>query len=120
MKKILMALGVVLLTGVVMINTSAVYAQEEETEEYSWGTVAEIADNQIVIVEYNYETEEEQNETYTIASDVELLGISALSEIKVGDDVEFRYALQNGKKVILAIGLDKSAMEENPADVLSE
>ncbi len=60
-------------------------------EEYSWGTVAEISDNQIVIVEYNYETEEEQKETYTIAPDVELLGIAALSEIKVGDDVEFRY-----------------------------
>ncbi|MFA5261633.1 MAG: hypothetical protein WC450_10430 [Candidatus Omnitrophota bacterium] len=120
MKKVFMVLGVLLLTGIVMTNTSAVYAQEEEMEEYSWGTVAEISSDQIVIVEYNYETEEEQNETYMIAPDVELLGISALSEIKVGDAVEFRYSMQGDKKVILAIGLDKSVMEESPTDVLSE
>jgi hypothetical protein len=120
MKKVFMTLGAALLTGVVMINTSAVYAQEDDVEEYSWGTVAEISGDQIVIVEYNYETEEEQNETYLIAPDVELLGISALSEIKVGDAVEFRYAVQGGKKVVLAIGLDKSVMEASPADVCSE
>jgi hypothetical protein len=45
---------------------------------------------------------------------------SALSEIKVGDAVEFRYAVQGGKKVVLAIGLDKSVMEASPADVCSE
>ena len=55
-----------------------------------------------------------------LAPDVELLGIKALSEIKVGDSVEFRYAMQGGKKVVLAIGLDKSAMEEGAEDVLSE
>ena len=120
MKKVLVVLGLLLFAGFVSVNTSAVYAQEDETEEYSWGTVAEITSGQVVIVEYNYETEEEQNETYLIAPDVELLGIAALSEIKAGDSVEFRYAMQDGKKVILAIGLDKSAMEESAADVMSE
>ena len=64
MKNALVVLGLLVFASFVSVNMSTVYAQEEEAEEYSWGTVAEISGEQIVIVEYNYETEEEQSETY--------------------------------------------------------
>lgn len=86
-------------------------AQEEETE-YSLGTVKSISSGRIIITEYDYDTEEEINVTYTITPNVKLDNVKSLKEIAVGDDVWIDYVIKDGKKIAVGIEVRKPSYEQ--------
>ena len=102
-----LALGLVICSGISL-------AQEEAAEEldYSWGTVNSVSSNQIILAEYDYDTEEEVNVTYTLDPKVDLKNVESLKDIKVGDNVEIDYVVRGDKKVAKAITIEKPSYEE--------
>lgn len=87
-------------------------AQEEEETEYSWGTVSSISSNQIVVSEYNSETEENSEVTYTLDPNTKLENVDSLKDIAAGDNVNIEYVVKNGKKIAKIITVEKSSSSE--------
>lgn len=92
-----------------LIGISA--AQEEEID-YSWGTVAGISENQIVVTEYDYNKDEEVDITYSIDPNVKFENVDSLENIAVGDSVDIEYVVKDGKRVAKVIAVEKSSYEE--------
>lgn len=107
----------------VMVTCSSIraFAQEEERVEYSWGTVKSISSNQIVILEYDYDRDEDVESAYSINPNVEFRGVETLKDIAVGDDIDIEYVIQSGKKITKVITAEKSfGAEEQEEYVPSE
>ena len=102
-----LALGLLICSGISL-------AQEEAEEEldYSWGIVSTISSNQIVITEYDYDSDEEVNVTYTLDPKVDLKNVESLEDIKEGDSVEIDYAIKDGQKVAKIIAVEKPSQEK--------
>jgi len=71
-----------------------------------------ITSNQIIIAEYDDETDKELEVTYTIDPEVELKNVNALKDISVGDSVDIEYVVRNGKKVAKVIAVEKPSEAE--------
>lgn len=111
MKKYLVFTTVLMLNFLICSVSGVSLAQEEETE-YSWGTVSSVSSNQIVVSEYDYETDENSEVTYTLAPNTEFENVDSLKDIAVGDNVDIEYVVKNGKKVAKTITVEKSSSEE--------
>ena len=88
---------------------------DEEALEYSYGVVNSVSATQLVVTEYDFETDADVTVTYELNDKTELTVASA-SEIKVGDDVEIDYKLENGKKVAVWVGIESG--EEGAGEAL--
>jgi len=92
-------------------SSTQAFAQEEERVEYSWGTVKSISSDQIVVMEYDYDRDEDVESAYSINPNVEFRGVETLKDIAVGDDLDIEYVIQSGKKITKVIIAEKSAIK---------
>lgn len=122
MSKKIMAATLVL--GLLLCATGVLLAQEgasEEDGEFSWGTVNSISSNQIVLSEYNYDSEEELAITYTVDPDVKLYNVGSFQDIAVGDDIWVDYVIREGQRVAKAIEVKTQSPEESlPSEIYEE
>lgn len=116
MKVVFKKIVFVLLTIVILTaGNQLIIAQEsQESQEpqesdvdYAWGTVVSVSETQIVIKEYDYESDAETDVVYTIDPAVELENMSSITELKQGDMVSLSYVYQNGKQVVVSVELDR-------------
>ena len=108
-----LGIAIVLMLGFLMCSMPGIsLAQEEEEMEYSWGAVSSVSSNQIVITEYDYDSEEGADVTYAVDPNAELKNVDSLKDIAVGDNVDIEYVVRNGKKVAKIITVEKSSSEE--------
>lgn len=108
-----LGIAIVLMFGFLMCSMPGIsLAQEEEEMEYSWGAVSSVSSNQIVITEYDYDSEEGADVTYAVDPNAELKNVDSLKDIAVGDNVDIEYVVRNGKKVAKIITVEKSSSEE--------
>lgn len=108
--------GFMLLFGI-LISSTPVFSEDasvaqpaEATEpetEFSFGTVKSIAQNQIVVSEYDYESNTDVNVTYEVPADAEFENVKSLGEIAVGDSVDIDFLAKEGKKVAVVITVEK-------------
>ncbi len=96
-----------------LLNVSFAQEQGEEEAEYTWGIVSSISAQQIVLSEYDYDTDEEVNVAYTLDPDLELKNLESLEEIVVGSDVWVDYVVKDGKKIAVGIELRMPSSEES-------
>ena len=82
------------------------FAAEEE-EEYSYGTVTSISGDQLVVSEYDFETDKDVDVTYTVDAKAEFENISKLADVKAGDSIEIDYVVRDSKKVATFVAVDK-------------
>jgi len=87
----------------------------EEELEYSWGKVSSITSDQIVVKEYDYDSDTETDVTYTIDPKVTVKNIAALKDIKVGESVSIDYLVVDGKNIAKVITVEKPTEPEEPA-----
>lgn len=84
---------------------------------YSYGAVAKVSASEIVLQEYDYDSDVEKQVTYQLDPDVKLDGFKAISDLAVEDVVEVYYAEQDGKKIAKIIRRevieDENASSEN-------
>jgi len=104
--------SLLVLFSLISFVPTIVQAQEEEETEYSWGTVTSVSSNQIVITEYDYNSDEESDVAYTLAPYVKLDNVNSLKDIAIGDEVWVDYVVTEGKKVAVSIEVKESSDEE--------
>lgn len=118
-----LVVAAVLVLGFLMCSVSGVsLAQEEEELEYSWGIVSSVSSNQIVVTEYDYDSDEEVDATYTVDPQADIRNVESLKDIKVGDSIEIDYVVSAGKKVAKIIAVEKPSYEEEytPSETYEE
>ncbi len=91
-------------------------AEEVAVEpEYTFGTVKSVTGDQLVINEYDYDTGEEREATYTIDPAVELHNVAAVTEIAVGDEVDIDYLVKGNTKTAVVLSVAKPIEGEEAA-----
>ena len=83
----------------------------EETE-FSYGTVKSISDNQMVVSEYDYDTDKDVDVTYNVPTEVTIEGAASLKEIAVGAAVDIDFLIKDGQKTATAITVEKPIEED--------
>ncbi|HSV43926.1 MAG TPA: hypothetical protein VLJ10_05160 [Candidatus Bathyarchaeia archaeon] len=78
----------------------------EQEVDYSWGTVVQASVEGITLEQYNYETEGYDQVSYIVAGDISLENIAALTDLKVGDEVEVGFVIKDDKKVAISLYLE--------------
>jgi len=111
MKRYMMVATVFVLLFSMCYSSGVSLAQEEELE-YSWGRVSSLSSNQIIVKEYDYESDEEVDVTYAIDSKVEIKNVNSLEEITIGDSVGIDFLVRDSEKVAKVIIVEKSSYEE--------
>ena len=121
MKKYIMGAMVLALLFLMCYVSGAPLAQEEELE-YSWGRVSGLSSNQIIVKEYDYESDEEVDVTYAVDPEVKIENANSLEEIAVGDSVGINFVVRNSEKVAKVIIVEKSSYEEEhtPSETYEE
>ena len=122
MKRYLVIATALVLGFLMCFASGTSLAQEEEETDYSWGTISSVSSNQIVAREHDYDKDEEVNVTYTVDPKVKLKNVKSLQDIKVGDSIEIDYVVKDGKKVAMAITVEKPSYEEEytPSETYEE
>ena len=124
MKRYLALTAVLVLVVLICFAPGRSPAQEEEEIEHSWGTVNSVSSNQIIVSEYDYESEGAKI-TYTIDPAVELINVNSLKNIAVGDSVDIEYVVKGSKKVAKLISVEKTSeaaqqKEDTPSEIYGE
>ena len=127
MRKYFKYLMVVFLFGFVMnVRITPVLAAEgdqakqdqgkpEKETDYSYGTVVRASAAELVVSEYDYETDQDVEVTYALDPAVQLDNVANVSEIQAGDGVDIDFVTKDGKKTALAVAVEKFTNEEEPA-----
>ena len=103
-----LVVAVVLALGLVFSASGVSLAQEEEETGYAWGTVTMISSNQIIVAEYDYDTDADTEVTYAVDSQVEIRNVDSLTDIAVGDSVEIDFVTSGSRKVAKAITVEET------------
>lgn len=85
---------------------------QEEKIDYSWGVVVKVTPQEVTVLEYDYDLDEEVEIVYKVGRDTEFRSMAALNDLKEGDSVEIDYVLKGGNKVAKIISLEESFIEE--------
>lgn len=95
-------IGLLVLAGAFLLGgfVAGSFAQEESDDfKVTFGTVGNITATEVVISEYNAETDTEENITYAIDSETHIEEVAGVEAIKAGDEIEIFYEELDGKKV---------------------
>jgi hypothetical protein len=87
-------------------------AMNEDTALIGLGTVSLATPQQLVVKEYDYETDADQDVTYAITDKTEFENLKTIMDLKAGDSVEVVYAEADGKKVALSISKEDDYIED--------
>ena len=105
MRKFTLVLSLVLGMLVFLLG-SVSFADEYEDFSYTWGTVVSISSNKIVLSEYDYYSEQEQQNTYLIGSDVKINNAQSIANISTGNTVEVEYISDGGNNIAKIITIE--------------
>lgn len=92
---------------------------EEETE-FSFGTVKSITEDQLVVSEYDYESNADVDVTYQVPAETEFENAASLKEIAVGDSVDIDFLVKDGQKKAVAITVEKPLTEDEELALVPE
>lgn len=81
-------------------------AAPEQEVDYSWGTVVAATAEAVTVEQYDYETEGYSEVSYTVAGDISLENIAAVTDLKAGDEVEVGFVLKDGTKTAVSLYLE--------------
>ena len=117
-------IGLMVLNVCLMGLSMPSIAQEETVDEiweFTFGKIVRISKEQVTIMEYNFEQEQEMEGAYEIGESTEFLNVEGLSALRVDDDVEIEFRPVDGKNIIMAIAKDEGeSLEELPEDYQDE
>ena len=102
---------------ITVFSSVQTFAQEEDVE-YAWGTAKTISSNQIVVIEYDYDNDQDIEATYSVDPKVELRGVNSLKDITAGDSLDIEYVIQSGKKIAKVITVEKASKAEEQEEYL--
>ncbi|HXV28549.1 MAG TPA: hypothetical protein VD913_06240 [bacterium] len=119
-KSLVVILGLAFLT---VPFSQAAFSQEdevvavaEEETDYSFGTVKSVTEKEIVVTEYDYESDKDVDIVYTADVDIKLENVDAVANIQAGDSVEIDFVTKDGKKIAKTISVEQLIEEEEEAE----
>ncbi len=107
--------------GVLLLMAGALFAEIaenkdfKETSGFAYGTVSQVSGDQIVVSEYDYEKDEETDNTYFLSDKIEIKNVASLKDIAVGDNVDIVYTTSDDKRIAQSISVEKPSSDEDPA-----
>ena len=117
MKKYLL---LILLIGIMLVMSPYILLAQEvqektgtqekpEEKDYSYGRVTkvDVAKNEIVVSEYDWETNQDIAVTYSVAPDAKFENVASLKEVEPDTEVSIEYIEENGKKIVKFISIHK-------------
>jgi len=111
---------ILLSASVILLAAPICLAQEtdslDDMLEFTFGTLVRVSNDQITILEYNFDQEKETEQSYGVSSTTEFVNIENLAALKIGEEIEIEFKEKDGKKVAMAIAKD----EETPLDDIGE
>ncbi len=100
--------------------SNAVVADQKELSQfiYSYGTVLKVSPTEIVLQEYDYDSDVEKEVIYSVDVTIKIEGFKALTDLVSEDVVEVYYLEQDGKKIAKIIRREiieeENTSPENP------
>lgn len=88
--------------------SAALMPEGEEDLDYSYGTVIDIKNdsNEIILTEYDWESDKDIEITYSISPDVRVENSSSWQSIPIGSDVDVEYVTdENDNRIAMSITL---------------
>ena len=82
-----------------------------ETLDYASGIVQRTSPTQIVLREYDYETDADKEVTYMLDTKVEFENVDSHNNITIGDIADIEYITRGGRRVATYIYVEKRAQE---------
>ena len=111
--------GILLIAATLLVSLVGGISHGQEMEEmeevtrYSYGTVISVTANQIVLSEYDVDTEESMRVTYTINAQTRFQNFESVDELEEYDDVEVEYIEEGGRKIALIITKEQAYLPED-------
>ena len=101
MKKFLLTAVSMALVSLTWVPIGTVSAQEETDKKFSFGFVVRVAANEVIVKEFDYETDEGIEVSYLVNAETTFENVASVSELKELDDVEIEYKEEGGKRIVL-------------------
>jgi hypothetical protein len=92
-------------------DNSVAVTDADETLEYTYGSVVSASPAEIVINEYNYETDEEVNMTYGVNAETKFNNIASPQDLAKDDNVDIYYKVAGDKKIAKMITKDDTVYD---------
>lgn len=87
---------------------------EGDEAEYAYGTVAQVAPEQLLVREYDFETGTTVEVAYRLDTQIILNGVDTVQQIAVDDDVDIDYVTKDGQRLATVISVEKSTARPEP------
>jgi len=106
----------------VFLGFVPLFAQYEAEDEinYSYGVVVSSSPNQIVLLEYDYDRDEEVQVTYEINVDTKVENVESLDNLQKDDNVEIYYKEAEGKKIAVSVEKELFVDEDTTLNIPEE
>ena len=90
-------------------------APAADETEFSYGTVKTVGADQLVVSEYDYDSDKDVDVTYSVPAGTKFENVTSAQEIKVGDAVDIDFLVKNGQKTASSITVEKATAENEEA-----
>lgn len=87
-------------------------AQEQEETQVSLGQVVSVSPEEIILSEYDYDTEQAVEVKYLVTEDTQINNVDSLEDITVGEDVNIEYVVKDDENVAVSISVERMPSEE--------
>lgn len=109
---LVMTTGIALAQGSQPVDTQPAAPEEDLSKFiYSYGSVLKVSPSELVLQEYDYDSDVEKEVTYQLDAAIKLEGLKAVTDLVTEDVVEVYYLEQDGKKIAKIIR--REAMEDD-------
>ena len=115
-----------LLTGMILLgilfNANLLKAEDEavatidEDLEYTYGSIINSSPAEIIVSEYNYETDEEVQMMYILSPETKFSNVAGATNLVKDDNVDIYYKVTGGKKIAAMVTKDDTVYESEVAE----
>ena len=106
---------------IAVFSIGGLTGQDIETEEqYYSGSVVEVDSSQIVLVEYDWETEKDIKLVFKVDNNTVLNNVKKIAEIAVDQLVSITYTEKENKKLAVVITVDTEVSDDEDISVEKE
>ena len=85
----------------------------DDTLEYTYGSVVSVSPAQVIISEYNYESDEEVQVPYGLNAETKFNNLSGVQDLAKDDNVDIYYKINGDQKIASMITKDETVYEDD-------
>ncbi len=94
-----------------ILRVSAVAAQENNEDKFSFGKVVSVNAQQVTVKEYDFAKDADVEMVYTVTAETELGNVNAVTDLAANDDIVIDYVEKDGQRVVTTLVKEEKGME---------